>query len=135
MTGLLIEFEDTFPYEGNLKPLRGVNFYTREQISELSFLMRTLNLKLIPLVQTFGHLEFVLKRDRFSHLREQSDNYSSLCPLNKESIELVSSMINQHMEILSSDEYPLSYLHIGADEVFNLGNCKQCKFFTEEAGP
>jgi hexosaminidase len=67
---LLIEFEDTFPYEGNLKPLRGINFYTKDQISELVILMRNMKLKLIPLVQTFGHLEFVLKRDRFSHLRE-----------------------------------------------------------------
>ena len=87
--------------------MRGVNFYTKDQISELVILMRNLKLKLIPLVQTFGHLEFVLKRDRFSHLREQSDNYSSICPLNKESIELVCSMVNQHVELLSTEECPL----------------------------
>jgi len=30
VTGIIMEFEDTFPFEGNLKPLRGGNFYTRD---------------------------------------------------------------------------------------------------------
>lgn len=100
VTGILFEFEDTFPYEGNLKPLMGSTVYTKEQIRELIELMNYHNLTMIPLIQTFGHLEFALKRDRFSHLREQPDNFSSLCPLNEESIELVCSMIDQHMELL-----------------------------------
>jgi hexosaminidase len=32
VTGFLIEFEDTFPYEGNLKPLVGNFQYTKEQL-------------------------------------------------------------------------------------------------------
>jgi hexosaminidase len=60
------------------------------------------NLKLIPLVQTFGHLEFALKRERFSHLRENKDNFTSVCPLNPESIELVYSMINQNLDFFLS---------------------------------
>ena len=52
-------------------------------------------LKLIPLIQTFGHLEFALKRDRFSSLREDPDSYQSLCPLNPSSKTLVRSMISQ----------------------------------------
>ena len=59
--------------------------------------MHKYNFKMIPLVQTFGHLEFVLKRDRYSHLRETPNNYTSVCPLNPESVELVCSMIDQHM--------------------------------------
>jgi len=30
VTGLLLEFEDTFPYEGYLSLLRGINFYSKE---------------------------------------------------------------------------------------------------------
>ncbi len=29
ITGLLLEWEDTFPYEGYLEPIRGQNVYTR----------------------------------------------------------------------------------------------------------
>lgn len=89
VTGILFEFEDTFPYDGNLKPLRGENFYTKDQIKEVSELMAHHKLKMIPLIQTFGHLEFALKRSTFSHLRETSDNHTSVCPLNPESLELV----------------------------------------------
>jgi|LauGreDrversion4_2_1035121.scaffolds.fasta_scaffold58291_3 hexosaminidase len=70
VTGILFEFEDTFPYDGNLKPLRGPNVYSVDQLKEVMELMRKHELKFIPLIQTFGHLEFVLKRERFSHLRE-----------------------------------------------------------------
>jgi len=28
VTGIVFEFEDTFPYDGNLKSLRGTNYYT-----------------------------------------------------------------------------------------------------------
>lgn len=102
--------------------------------------MHKYNLKMIPLVQTFGHLEFVLKRDRYSHLRETPNNYTSVCPLNPESVELVCSMIDQHMELLSSLHQELGLtpqiplIHIGADEVFNLATCQSCQFFQEEAG-
>lgn len=133
VTGLLMEFEDTFPYDGNLKPLRGINYYSRNEIEEVISLMEKYKLKMVPLVQTFGHLEFVLKRDRFSHLRESKDNYTSLCPLNPESIELLCSMIDQHMEILGYADGKVPFIHIGADEVFNLASCKACKFFSEEA--
>lgn len=100
---------------------------------EIGTLMKKCNLKMVPLVQTFGHLEFVLKRERFSHLRETKDNYTSICPLNPESIELVCSMISQHMDILSQCE-SVPFIHIGADEIFNIATCKQCKYFADEAG-
>ncbi|TNV74194.1 hypothetical protein FGO68_gene10661 [Halteria grandinella] len=60
-TGVLFEFEDTFPYDGYLSPLRGEFFYTKDQIKLLKETMANYKLKLIPLIQTFGHLEFALK--------------------------------------------------------------------------
>ena len=32
VTGILFEFEDTFPYDGNLKCLRGNNFYSKDEL-------------------------------------------------------------------------------------------------------
>ena len=35
VTGIVFEFEDTFPYDGNLRPLRGINYYSKEQLREI----------------------------------------------------------------------------------------------------
>lgn len=61
VTGFLFEFEDTFPFEGVYKVARADNHYSTEQIKEIVELVKSLNLKIIPLVQTFGHLEYLLK--------------------------------------------------------------------------
>lgn len=50
VTGILFEMEDTFPYDGNLKPLRGPNVYSPDDIKEILDLMRKHDLKFIPLV-------------------------------------------------------------------------------------
>ena len=46
------------------------------------------------LIQTFGHMEYVLKHGRFHDYREQSDNPISLCSLKPESLDLVLQMIS-----------------------------------------
>ena len=39
------------------------------------------NLEVIPLVQTFGHMEFVLKHEQFRHLREIEMFPNSMMPV------------------------------------------------------
>lgn len=68
VTGVLIEYEDVFPYSE--KFTHAINTYTKEDIRVLLKLAKKSKIKVIPLVQTFGHLEFVLKVYKFFHLRE-----------------------------------------------------------------
>lgn len=94
--GLLIEYEDTFPFDGRLSVLRSSTFaYTKEEIKRLLELASSLGMEVIPLVQTFGHLEFVLKHADFAYLREQPASDWSLCPLREGSITLLAEMIDQ----------------------------------------
>lgn len=60
-TGLLIEYEDTFPYDGDLNFLACSEAYSKQNIGELLLLAERLELDVIPLVQTFGHLEVNLR--------------------------------------------------------------------------
>ena len=69
-TGLLVEYEDMFPYSGRLATLAASNAYTVEEIVKLNSLAKENRLEVIPLVQTFGHLEFLLKYHENIHLRE-----------------------------------------------------------------
>ena len=69
-TGVLIEYEDMFPYEGILADARSAFAYNHSDIEYIKKLAKDNNLYLIPLVQTYGHLEWLLKLKKFSHLRE-----------------------------------------------------------------
>lgn len=69
-TGILIEWEDMFPYTGMLADCRNGNAYTEAEVKMIFGWAKENNLEIIPLVQTFGHLEWVLKHEKFAHLRE-----------------------------------------------------------------
>ncbi|XP_034500303.1 hexosaminidase D isoform X4 [Ailuropoda melanoleuca] len=55
--GLLLEYEDMFPYEGHLRLLRAKHAYSPPEIKEILHLATLNELEVIPLVQTFGHME------------------------------------------------------------------------------
>ena len=63
--GFLIEYEDMFPWDGELKVLRSKNAYSVDDIKTIIDVAKKLSMFVIPLVQTFGHMEFVLKHEEF----------------------------------------------------------------------
>ena len=79
--------------------------------------------QVIPLLQTFGHMEHVLKLSEFVHLREMSQYPQSICPSHKASFSIIKQMVDQ---VLSAHP-EAKYLHIGCDEVFQLGVCSKCR--------
>ncbi|XP_054448883.1 hexosaminidase D [Pteronotus mesoamericanus] len=115
--GLLIEYEDTFPYEGPLKLLRAPHAYSPSEVKEILHLAAQNELEVIPLVQTFGHMEFVLKHEAFAHLREVALFPNTLNPHEAEALALVAAMVDQVMELHAGARW----LHIGCDEVYYLG--------------
>lgn len=84
-----------FPYSGILKSVSAHNAYTLNQIKEILELAEDSKLEVIPLVQTFGHLEFVLKHSDFVKYREVPSSPQALCPSRNISVEMVLEMINQ----------------------------------------
>ena len=77
---------------------------------------------MIPLVQTFGHMEFILKHEEFSYLRDVEEMPESICPCHNDTMGLVREIVDQVMAVHKKAKY----LHIGCDEVFHLGECSQC---------
>lgn len=143
-TGLLIEYEDMFPYTSSLRNLSAKNAYSKSEIKELLHAAASVGLSVMPLVQTFGHLEFALKLQEYEYLREVPESPQSICPSLNDSLIFIEEMIGQvvdlhHMSILSIDRNielldeddsltpNLTHLHIGCDEVFRMGECPQCK--------
>ena len=123
-TGILLEYEEMFPFWGNIKSIASSEAYTKDDISAIIKLAKVYNFEIIPLVQTFGHLEFALKLEEFRHLREVDQYPMAICPSKNDSFILVTSIIDQVMSMHPS----VKWLHIGADEVYHMGYCDLCRF-------
>ena len=97
-TGLLVEYEDMFPFSGALEPLKAANAFTLNQLDEFLRMAKKYNLKVMPLIQTFGHMEFVLK-SAFPELRESSYTPQVIDMTNNGSYQVISAMIQQVSEV------------------------------------
>ncbi|UJR25493.1 hypothetical protein I4U23_006839 [Adineta vaga] len=112
--GLLIEYEDMFPYTGRLRILRHGLAYSKADIEQILQLAEKNHLQVMPLLQVYGHLEYVLKLKEFMHLREDVRYPQVITPCLEESYQLLFEMIDQMLILHPS----IPYLHIGCDEVY-----------------
>jgi hypothetical protein len=133
---LLLEYEDKFPYTGSLASIPHEYAWSVNDLEEIKNLCAAHFIEITPLIQVFGHVEtFVLKAD-FRNLQEQPTGSPvefspmeswSLCPLHEDTEKFVSEMVRQQVEAHPNSEF----IHIGADEVYQLGTCPKCKAFVE----
>ncbi|VEN38850.1 unnamed protein product [Callosobruchus maculatus] len=127
-TGLLIEYEDMFPYQGSLKNISATNAFTVQEVKRILMMAEDAKLEVIPLIQTFGHVEFALKLAEFASLREVPNSPQALCPSRSNSLNFIQEMVNQVMVLHPNSKY----LHIGCDEVFQMGECDVCRLEVHE---
>ncbi|XP_067390290.1 hexosaminidase D-like [Emydura macquarii macquarii] len=115
--GILVEYEDMFPFQGELETLKSPYAYSEDDIEKIQRLAELSELEVVPLVQTFGHVEFILKHDKYRHLREVERFPNSFNPHAPDTLSLLKSILSQVMD----KHRHASWIHIGADEVFHLG--------------
>ncbi|CAG4937469.1 unnamed protein product [Parnassius apollo] len=131
-TGVLLEWEDTFPYTSNLIEIGsqcgvsgsgGDGVYSTEDVQTIFKLAKDNCLEVIQLIQTIGHMEFVLKHPSFRKLREAPLSPAVLCPSKPEALQLIMSMLLQALNL----QPDASFIHIGADEVWHTAVCEECQ--------
>lgn len=122
LNAIVVEYEDKLKI-GEPFCIENQTFsFSPQQFEQMKERCALWFLELIPLQQTFGHLEYVLKDPRFSSLRETPSAVGEMCPCKPQAAEVARALV-QNM----AKRHPESrYIHIGCDEVWSLGTCKQC---------
>ncbi|VDP15377.1 unnamed protein product [Soboliphyme baturini] len=122
-TGVLIEWEDMFPFSGKLSIARNRQSYSVSDVQQIIRWATKYQLQVIPLAQTAGHMGWILKQPDFADLREVKDDKHIICLTDPKGLDIVKDVIDQMMKLHS----PYTrYFHIGADEVRKIGQCRRC---------
>ena len=107
------------------------NGYNAEQIRELVEYAGTRGIDIIPGLACIGHAELLLENKKYEHLCELRNDVTGrfwgspkheFCPSLPETKKFVESYFTEVAAM-----FPSQYLHIGADEPFNIGYCELCK--------
>jgi hypothetical protein len=102
--------------------------FTKNQFKALLAECRLLGLEPIPLLQTLGHAEYVLKHDVYAHLRELPERVDQYCPRNAQVLPFLHRWVEEYLELFGA----VRYFHIGADETMCLGCCPTCAAYAQE---
>jgi len=84
--------------------------------------------RVIPLQQTLGHLEYVLKHSRYARLRE-AGLVNEIDPLDPRAVALITDLLDEMVAL-----HPDRDFHIGADEAWGLGSGKRGRRFIARHG-
>lgn len=126
---LIWEWEDKFEYPSHPE-IGAPGAFTMKEMQELTRYARQYHVQIVPLVQGLGHASFILKWPQFAHLREIPASNFEFCPLKDSSYRLLNDLWKDAMEATPGS----SFVHIGTDETYELGQCANCKKKEEEIG-
>ncbi len=130
INGVLVEYEHRLPYIPLKNQFPASERYTKSQLKELIAIAADNGIEWIPLVQSFGHVEYLSRLVGTEHLFENPDYPKQLCPLKRQVKKYLENLINIVCEL-----HPESrYIHVGQDETFQLGFCPECREMVRKKG-
>lgn len=102
--------------------------FTKAEFKDILAYSRSLGLEPVPLLQTIGHCEYVLKNPKYAPLAEVPDRIDQYCPRNPDVVAFLKKWIDEYLEVFG----PVATFHLGADEAYTLGECPRCRAYAAE---
>jgi hypothetical protein len=129
INAVVFEFEDKLRYQR--QPLVGApQSVSIDEMEALTRYARERHIEITPLVQGLGHATFILKHQEYANLRELPWNRWAFCPLNEGTYQVLFDLYRDAIEATPGSKY----LHIGGDEIGNIGLCPRCKPTADKEG-
>lgn len=124
---LQLYMEHTFAYTNHKEVWEDYSPLTHDEIVYLDNYCKERFIELVPNQNTFGHMSKWLVHEKYRHLAEAPNGYTtpwgtkydypfSLSPAVPESINLVEELLDELLPLFDSDQ-----VNIGCDETFDLG--------------
>jgi hypothetical protein len=96
--------------------------FSKEEFRNILKFSDSLGLVSIPLLQTIGHAEYVLKNEKYKSLRELPERYDCYCEANVEVKKLLKQWIEEYIDLFGN----VKYFHLGGDEAYVFASCPAC---------
>lgn len=129
INAVVFEFEDKLRYRR--QSLVGApQAISIDEMAALTRYARERHIEITPLVQGLGHATFILKHQQYTHLRELSFNRWAFCPLHEGTYQVLFDLYRDAIDATPGSKY----LHIGGDEIGNIGLCPRCKPMADKEG-
>ena len=129
INAVVIEFEDKLRYRR--QPIIGApQSISIDEMAALTRYARERHVEVTPLVQGLGHATFILKHEEYAGLRELAWSKWAFCPLNEGTYQVLFDMYRDAIDATPGSKY----LHIGGDEIGNIGLCPRCKPMADKEG-
>ena len=119
---ILLEFGDRFPFQKH-RVVASPTALTRDEVVQLLELARDNGMQAIPLLQSLGHLRYLLKHDEYADIREEEQHQDQMCPSNEKSFRVWCELAEEILALFPGCQL----MHIGADETRRLGVCPRCR--------
>jgi hexosaminidase len=129
INAVIFEFEDKLRYRR--QPLVGApQAISMDEMAALTAYARDRYVEISPLVQGLGHATYILKHKEYAPLRELPWNKWAFCPLDEGTYRVLFDLYRDAIEATPGSRY----IHIGGDEIGNIGLCPRCKPTADREG-
>lgn len=129
-TAILWELEDKIAWE-TCPECVSCEAFSKRSFRRILEYARSVGLENIPLLQTIGHAEYVLKHPKFHQWRENPEWSDCYCTSRMEVRNFLKKWIVEYVDLFDGD---IGRFHLGGDEAYRFATCPECRTRAEDVG-
>ncbi len=122
INAIIVELEDKLRYI-KAPEVGAANAISIDEFAAISRYAHERNIDISPLVQGLGHAGHILKHNQYKHLRDDPNSDWAFDALNPGTYDVQFALYEDAMKATPFGKY----LHVGGDEVYNLGQSELAK--------
>ena len=100
--------------------------FSKDEFKQMLAEADRLGLEPIPLMQTFGHAEYILRHGKYADWKESSSNLACYCVSRPEVVAFQKALLREYLDLFGDRVHRF---HLGGDEAFAFGTCPHCRAF------